>query len=64
MDPAFHHLLTRTFDLRHIGDYETARAVDPDVVEELMAEGRRFLAAATRYLDEHPGVEGGGRDDG
>jgi uncharacterized protein (UPF0332 family) len=65
LDPAFHHLLTRTFDLRHIGDYGTARTVDPDVVEELKAEGKEFLAAATRYLDEHPEIaESAGRDDG
>src|SRR3954471_14768832 len=59
LDPAFHHLLTQTFDLRHVGDYGTPRAVDPEVVEELMVEGRKFLVAATRYLDEHPDPEEG-----
>ena len=64
LDPSFHHLLTRTFDLRHIGDYGTPRAVDPEVVEELMAQGKAFLAAAIRYLDEHPISQSAERDDG
>ena len=48
-----------------MADYRVEYPVAPDVVAKLIEEGKAFLAAATRYLDEHPGsAEGGGRGDG
>jgi len=49
LDPAFHRLLDRAFEIRHTADYETL-PIEPDRVEELIREGRRFLAAASEYL--------------
>jgi uncharacterized protein (UPF0332 family) len=49
LDPAFHRFLDRAFEIRHTADYETL-PIEPDRVEELIREGRRFLAAASEYL--------------
>lgn len=63
LDRRFHRLLKRAFELRHVADYDVEISIDPDTVAELIEEGKEFLAAATRYLDEHPGPESTRRDD-
>lgn len=56
LDPAYHRLLRTAFELRQVGDYQTEVAVAPEVVAELLKEGRSFLRAATRYIDgQHVG---------
>ena len=65
LDRRFHRVLKRAFELRHVADYDVESSIDPDTVAELIEEGKAFLEAATRYLNEHPmSAETGGRDDG
>jgi uncharacterized protein (UPF0332 family) len=60
LDPSFHQLLAAALDLRHIADYQTEVPIKPEIVEELLEGGRKFLEAASRYLEELPaGAEGG-----
>lgn len=56
-------LLTRRLQFsRHGQVLAQTLPINPKVVQELIEEGRRFLAAASRYLEELPGgAEGGGR---
>lgn len=65
LDRRFHRVLKRAFELRQVADYDVEISIDPDKVAELIEEGKAFLEAATRYLDEHPmSAQSGGRDDG
>lgn len=65
LDRRFHRVLKHAFEIRQVADYRVQIPVDPDVVAELIQEGRSFLAAATRYLDEHPeAAEDGERGNG
>jgi uncharacterized protein (UPF0332 family) len=65
LDRRFHQLLLRSFRVRQTADYQVEVPVNADEVEELIEEAKAFLAAATRYLDEHPmSTESAGRDDG
>jgi len=57
LDPNFHQLLLRAFKIRQVADYQIEAPIEPEVVEELIAGGRRFLAAAREYLGQLP--EGG-----
>lgn len=50
LDPAFHRLLIRAFQLRQGADYDTFMVIEPELVREVLEEGRRFLAAATAHL--------------
>jgi uncharacterized protein (UPF0332 family) len=51
MDPQFHRLLNRAFQLRQGADYQEAEfALETAEVQEIIDGGRRFLAAATEYL--------------
>jgi uncharacterized protein (UPF0332 family) len=52
LDPSFHGLLDTAFELRQFADYQTEVEVDSEAVVELIKEGRRFLSAAARYIDE------------
>jgi uncharacterized protein len=61
LDPAFHRLLDDAFELRQAADYEVDVTINPEVVQGLIEGGRSFLAAASRYLEELPEAEGGGR---
>jgi len=54
LDRRFHRLLRRAFELRQVADYRVEISIAPDTVAERIAEGKAFLAAAIRYLDEHP----------
>ena len=54
LDPTFHQLLLRAFKIRQLADYQTKVAIESEVVEELIAGGRRFLAAALAYLENLP----------
>ncbi len=51
LDPHFHRLLNRAFRLRQLADYAAAPTFDPEVVKELIREGRAFLKAARAYLE-------------
>jgi uncharacterized protein (UPF0332 family) len=65
LDQRFHRTLIEAFRLRQLADYQTEVPIKSEVVEELIKEGKNFLADASYYLDEHPGsAEGGERDDG
>jgi uncharacterized protein (UPF0332 family) len=55
IDPIYHRLLGRAFELRQIGDYQAGIVIDSEQVAELIEEGWKFLEAASRYLEEHPG---------
>jgi len=57
LDPTFHQLLLRAFKIRQLADYQTKVAIESEFVEELIAGGRKFLAAAREYLGQLP--EGG-----
>ena len=50
LDPAFHRQFITAFNLRNVGDYESTTPIDPIMVDELIEDGRRFLAAASQYL--------------
>lgn len=52
LDRSFHRTLVQAFELRQIGDYHTEVPVNPATVEELIAQGRRFLEAASHYVDQ------------
>jgi uncharacterized protein (UPF0332 family) len=56
LDPVFHQLLDETFRLRQMADYAAipTAPIEADRVDELIREGRRFLAAATEYLQGTP----------
>lgn len=60
LDRRFHQVLIRAFRIRNIADYQVEVPIKPEDAQELIEGGRSFLAAASRYLEEHPGVEGGG----
>lgn len=53
--PEHHRLLAKAFDFRNLADYQTEVAFGLEVVEELIQGGRKFLEAASRYLEEPPG---------
>jgi uncharacterized protein len=55
LDTSFHHMLAAALDLRHLADYQTEIPIEPEMVEPLIGGGRRFLEAASRYLDELQG---------
>ena len=51
MDPQFHRLLNRAFQLRQGADYQEIEfALETAVVQEIIDGGRRFLAAAIDLL--------------
>jgi uncharacterized protein (UPF0332 family) len=52
LDRHFHQILLRAFKLRQLADYQTEVTIEPEVVEELIEGGRKFLAAASKYLAE------------
>src|SRR5215203_5483407 len=58
--PEYHRLLLDAFTLRNLGDYQTEVPVDTEAVDKLIEGGQRFLAAASRYLEDLPGSTGGG----
>jgi uncharacterized protein (UPF0332 family) len=65
LDRRFHHVLLRSVRVRQTADYQVEIPVNANEIEELMQGAKEFLAAATRYLDEHPmSTESAGRDDG
>lgn len=50
LNPRFHQLLRRAFSLRQLSDYSTEPAPNPDIVHELIDEGKVFLHEAREYL--------------
>lgn len=50
LDPTFHRLLSRAFQLRQSADYASSVVIEPEWVQEILEGGRRFLAAATAFL--------------
>ena len=50
LDPTFHRLLSRAFQLRQGADYATSVVIDPAWVREILEGGRRFLDEAASYL--------------
>ena len=54
LDPTFHRLLSRAFQLRQGADYDTSLLIEPEWVREILDGGRLFLAAATAYLTPAP----------
>jgi len=50
LDPTFHRLLSRAFQLRQSADYAASAVIEPEWVREILDGGRRFLAAATSFL--------------
>lgn len=60
LEPHFHRLLSRSFRARQAADYGTDFDLSATDVHALVGEGRRFLDAATRYLDREDVEEGQG----
>jgi uncharacterized protein (UPF0332 family) len=54
VDPTFHRLLSRAFQLRQGADYAASMVIAPEWVREVLEEGRRFLAVAAAYLTPAP----------
>jgi uncharacterized protein (UPF0332 family) len=54
LDPMFHRLLNRAFQLRQGADYATSVVIESEWVQEILEGGRRFLAAAAAYLTPSP----------
>jgi uncharacterized protein (UPF0332 family) len=54
LDPTFHRLLSRAFQLRQGADYATNVVIEPEWVRETLEGGRRFLAATAAYLTPAP----------
>jgi uncharacterized protein (UPF0332 family) len=54
LDPSYSMAMERAYQLRLIADFETDPIDSKDTIE-VVAGGKDFLAAASRYLDEHPG---------
>lgn len=52
LDTRFHALLNEAFGLRQDADYEADAVVDVQKVVEVIRQGREFLTAATRFLEE------------
>lgn len=52
LPPEFHQLLIKAFKLRQVADYQIEVVIDSEMVTELMEGGKRFIAAASRYLDQ------------
>ena len=50
LDPRFHRLLMRAFNLRQEADYAVDVPIDSEVIEELLAVGWCVLEAAYAYL--------------
>jgi uncharacterized protein (UPF0332 family) len=51
LDPAFHKLLDRAFDLRQIADYQVEVPTEPAMVEDLIPGCHRFITDASRYIE-------------
>lgn len=54
LNTSFHHMLASALDLRHLADYQTEIPIESELVEPLIEGGRKFLEAASRYLEELP----------
>jgi uncharacterized protein (UPF0332 family) len=54
LDPEFHRLLLRAFNLRQMADYWSQVEFPPAEVLELIQEGRRFLEAARGFIATLP----------
>lgn len=54
LDPKFHRLLLRAFNLRQMADYWTRVEISPEEVQELIQEGQRFITAARDFLEASP----------
>jgi uncharacterized protein (UPF0332 family) len=54
LDPTFHRLLSRAFQLRQGADYATSVVIEPEWVREILEGGRQFLAAAAAYMTPAP----------
>lgn len=50
LDPIFHRLLNRAFQLRQGADYAASMVIEVEWVREILEGGRRFLTAAASYL--------------
>jgi uncharacterized protein (UPF0332 family) len=50
LDPEFHRLLLRAFNLRQMADYWSQVDLVAEEILNLIHEGRRFLEAAREYL--------------
>ena len=54
LDPKFHRWLLDAFDYRITGDYDTAPATPPAVVQTLLAQAGEFLGEARRFIAAGP----------
>ena len=52
LDTRFHALLSKAFGLRQGADYAAGAVIDVQKVVEVIHQGREFLTAATRFLEE------------
>ena len=62
LDPAFHRLLDRTFELRQVADYEATIVINREVVFEVIRQGRNFLEAASGFLAGDKGLDADGEN--
>jgi uncharacterized protein (UPF0332 family) len=57
LDRRFHRLLGRAFELRQLADYAVEVELEAAGVEDLIAEGEAFVAAAREYLRDRANQE-------
>lgn len=50
LDPRFHRLFDRAFNLRQRADYDATANLDAELVDELIREGTEFVRAARAHL--------------
>jgi uncharacterized protein (UPF0332 family) len=53
LDPSYSTRMEQAYQLRLLADFEPAASIEPQEVTEMIAGGREFLAAVSRYLAEH-----------
>lgn len=50
LDPVLHRHLLEAFDLRNVGDYDAAQAVNEEDAHRVLANAREFCLAVKRHL--------------
>jgi uncharacterized protein len=51
LDPKYHKLLDRAFQLRWVADYQVEVPIGPEAVSNLIPECQQFIASASRYFE-------------
>jgi uncharacterized protein (UPF0332 family) len=57
LDPIFHKWIDTAFGLRQIADYQVEVQVNSEGIEDLISGCHKFIAAASRYIEDLPASE-------